>query len=134
MSLLKRSLRALWRALAPIRRPIVRKAEARLGAFLEATVRPLVAEELERRVHPSLDATAAVVRENIGRTEDVVQFLRRSAQENTLLLDSLVRELIRVQLQLEALQQHVHDRGPGDPADPFATLDDATAGEQLMIG
>jgi hypothetical protein len=125
-SLIKRSLRAAWRALAPLRRPIARRVEARLAAFLEATVRPMVVEEIERRVRPSLDATRSVVRENFGRTDDVVQFLRRSAQEDTLLLDSLVRELTRLQLQVEALRQIVDDR------DAMSDGDSAT--ERLMIG
>jgi transposase len=125
-SMIKRMLRAAWKGLAPLRRPIARRVEARLAAFLEATVRPMVVEELERRVRPPLDATTSVVRENIGRTEDVVQFLRRSAQEDTMLLDSLVRELTRVQIQIEALRQIVDDRA--------ATLDGDSAAERLMIG
>jgi hypothetical protein len=109
-SLIQRSLRSAWRALGPLRRPIARRVEARVAAFLEATVRPMIVEELDRRVRPSLDATTSVVRENIARTGDVVQFLRRSAQEDTLLLDSLVRELTRLQVQLEAIRQAVDER------------------------
>jgi hypothetical protein len=135
-SFLKRSLRALWRALAPLHRPLLRKLDGRFTGLVEATVRPLVVAELERRIHPALDATTAVVRDHIDRNEDAVQFLRRTAQENTLLLDSLVRELVRVQMQLEALDGSVADRSSRDdvdPADPFAPIRETTA-ERLMIG
>jgi hypothetical protein len=141
-SALKRSLRPLGRRLKSLIRPLIRKIDGRFTGLVEATVLPLVVAELELRVRPALEATTEVVRENIDRTEDVVQFLRRSAQENTLLLDSLVRELVRVQMQLETLQQIVADQGPDpsgrlhrdDPADCYEPIRDATSAERLMIG
>jgi hypothetical protein len=136
-SLLKRSLRALWRSLAPVHRPLLRKLDGRFSRLVEAAVRPLVVGEFERRIHPALDATTAVVREHVDRNEDAVEFLRRTAQENTLLLDSLVRELVRVQMQLEALDESVADRSSRDdvdPADPFAPIRETTPAERLMIG
>lgn len=138
-TLLKRSLRALGRALKPILRPLVRKVDGRFSALVEATVRPLVVAELERRVRPALEATESTVRESIDRTEEVMQYLRRTAQENTLLLDSLVRELVRVQVQLEALEQLVPDDASDranrhDARDPFAPLEEISAGDRLMIG
>jgi hypothetical protein len=142
-SSMKRLLRALGRRLKSLLRPLIRKVDGRFTGLVEATVRPLVVAELELRVRPALDATTEVVRENIDRTQDVVQFLRRSAQENTLLLDSLVRELVRVQMQLETLQDLVADQGPdpssldeheNDPAAPYAPTRMATSSERLMIG
>jgi hypothetical protein len=102
-------------------RPLVLKLEGRITRLLEAAVRPVVADELQRAIRPALDATRADVRDSCSRTEDVVAYLRRSAQENTLLLDSLVREIVRVQSQLE-------------PREPDAGLEVEPAPERLMIG
>jgi hypothetical protein len=110
-SLLKRAIR-----------PLVLKIEARVSRLIESTVRPLVVAEIERTIRPTLDATRAEVRGSCERTEDVVAYLRRAAQENTLLLDGLTRELVRVQMQLESLE-------------PVAPLEDEESGaERLMIG
>jgi hypothetical protein len=137
-SSLKRLLRALGRRLKSLLRPLIRKLDGRFCGLVEATVRPLVVAELELRVRPALESTTEVVRENTDRTVEVVQFLRRSAQENTLLLDSLVRELVRVQMQLETLQDLVADRVPGpyegDPAGLRDPSRDPTSAERLMIG
>ena len=131
-SLVKRSLRAIWRTLSPLHGPLLRKIDNRIIVLVEATVRPLVVAELEQRVRPGLDATTSVVRENIDRTGDVVDFLRRSAQENTLLLDSLVRELIRVQMQLETLREQVQDND--DDRGDHARIRETSPAERLMIG
>lgn len=139
-SLLDRVLRACGSMLKTLARPLVRKVDGRIGRLIEETVRPMIAEERERHVRPALDATAATVRENMARTGDVLEYLRRTAQEDTLLLDSLVRELIRVQGHLESLRQVVEDqdRLPGrssrqDDGDRFATIEAESAG-RLMIG
>ena len=89
-SLLKRALR-----------PLVLKIEGRMSRLIEAAVRPVVAAELERAIRPALDTTRAEVRDSCNRTEDILAYLQRSAQEDTLLLDSLVRELVRVHARLE---------------------------------
>jgi hypothetical protein len=142
-SSLKRLLRLLRRGLKSVLRPLARKIDGRFIGLVEAAVRPLVVAELELRVRPALEATTEVVRENFDRTGDVVQYLHRSAQENTLLLDSLVRELVRVQMQLEALRQSIDDRGldpsgrfdpEDDPADCHRPRRDVMSAERLMIG
>ena len=109
-SLLKRALR-----------PLVLKIEGRLTRLLEAAVQPVVAAELDRAIRPAIDATRAEVRDSCDRTEDTVAYLRRAAQENTFLLDSLVRELVRLQTQLETLE-------------PDARLEEQAGTERLMIG
>jgi uncharacterized protein YeeX (DUF496 family) len=130
---LKRTARTLWRKLGPIHRPLLRKAGGWIGGIVEGTVTTV----LERRVRPALDSTTAAVRDNIDRTDDVLQYLRRSAQENTLLLDSLVRELIRVQMQIETLETLVADLGADGSGrtDLYATIsDEDSPAERLMIG
>ena len=44
------------------------------------------------------------MRDSCNRTEDVVAYLRQASQENTLLLDSLLRELVRMQMQIETFE------------------------------
>jgi hypothetical protein len=84
-------------------KPLVQKIEGRLGRTVEAAVRTMLAAELERAIQPSLEATVAAVHSSCDRTEEIVAYLRRSSQENTLLLDSLVRELVRLQMQVDEL-------------------------------
>jgi hypothetical protein len=92
-SLLKRLLRPLWR-----------KIDGRICRKIEAILQPLIAAELERAIQPAIDAARADVHDNCTRADELIASLRRSAQENTLLLDSLVRELVRLQMQVEALE------------------------------
>ena len=70
--LVKRVLKMLWKATSPLRRPILRKAEA----FLTRCLRP---------------------------TEALL------AHETNVLMDHVVRELVRLQRQVEGLQQAVED-------------------------
>jgi hypothetical protein len=85
-------------------RPLVHKVEGRIRWLVEQTLQPLIAAELERAFQPTLDAARADVHESCDRAQELIEYLRRSAQENTLLLDSLVRELVRLQMQVEALE------------------------------
>lgn len=124
---LKHAGRALWRGLAPVRRPLARKLDAWIGGVVETRVRALIVEE-HGRLRPALDATTATVREHIDRNEDTVGYLRRTSRENTLLLDSLVRELVRMQAQLESIRRDVEDLAP-DGADGANS-----SAERLMIG
>ena len=131
-SFVKRSARSLWRALGPLHRPILRKIDGRFTRLVEETVRPIVVSELERRIHPALDATMTAVCEHIRKNEAAVDYLRRTAQENTLLLDSLVRELVRVQMRLEALDQRMAETSTDGGSS--ATGQEPMAAECVMIG
>ena len=102
-------------------RPLVQKLEGRLSRLIKAAVLPVIAAELDRPIRPALDTTRAEVRDSCDRTEDFIAYLRRATQENTLLLDSLVRELVRVQTRLETLE-------------PAELLEEEPATERLMIG
>lgn len=97
---MKRILKAIarrgWAFLSPIRRPFARKVSALLTRSASMALR--------EEVHPRLDAAV--------RQSDEIrrQFLRdreegvRSAAETALLLDGLMREVTRLQDQVEALQ------------------------------
>jgi hypothetical protein len=124
-------------AIRQLLRPLVRKFGGWVSRFVASTVCPLIVAEFERRVCPALDTTTSAVRENIDRTEAVVAHLQRTVQENTLLLDSLVRELVRVQMNLENLEQLIAEESrcavPSD-RDLDADSEDALSAERLMIG
>jgi hypothetical protein len=84
--LIKRPLKAIWRWTAPARRPFVRKAEAFLArAYAQA---PIPAPH----VHLTCNC--------------------RVTEETSLLMDYMVRELVRLQTQVERLQEAVDDLSP----------------------
>jgi hypothetical protein len=115
----------LARRIRGLLRPLVHRIDGRFCGLVAATVRPLLVAELERVVTPALDATRADVSASVARTEDVLAYLRQSAQENTLLLDSLVRELVRLQLRVATLEAMIDGREESE---------EETAAERLMIG
>ncbi len=103
-----------------MRRPVGEKIDRRLTALIEATV----TAELERRVRPALEATATAVNTQIERTDELHGRLHASSQEHSFMLDSLVRELVRLQAQLEVLSHEVLDHDH----------DHAAEEERLLIG
>ncbi len=82
--LMKRVLRAIWRLTAPVRRPIVQKTEAMLR---RCCVQP--------PAHPPH-----------------VHLVCKVSEETGLLMDHMVRELVRLQSQIERLQHAVEDLTP----------------------
>lgn len=82
--LMKQILRAIWRLTAPVRRPIVRKIEAMLR---RCCVQP--------PAHPAQ-----------------VHLVCKVSEEAGLLMDHMVRELVRLQSQVERLQHAVEDLTP----------------------
>jgi hypothetical protein len=85
-------------------RKLYHKLDGRIARRIEETLRPLIAAELERSIQPAINAARAEVHDSCTRADELIESLRRSSQENTLLLDSLVRELVRLQMQVEALE------------------------------
>lgn len=86
---IKRVLAAAWRATSPVRRPLVRR--------LNLSIETILIQALRAHVTPSLD-----------RVEGAV---KASAEEADLVLNNLIRELDRLQWQVELLQQGARDRG-----------------------
>jgi hypothetical protein len=86
-NMLKKVLRAMWRATSPIRRPLQRKFETylagMLGQLIEAQM-PAITNRLQAAVGAS-------------------------AYDSNLVLNSLVREIARLQMQVEILQQYAED-------------------------
>lgn len=84
--LIKRPLKAIWRWTHPVRRPFVRKAEALLArSFAHAPVP-------QPHVHVACNC--------------------RVNEETGVLMDFMVREMVRLQDQIERLQQAVEDLAP----------------------
>lgn len=100
---LKTVARSGWRLTGPIRRPIGRKVDAKLSRVVATTVDSVVREHIQTQLHPRLDA----LEQNVwhGRGE-----VNAHATETNLTLDSLVREIGRLQMQVEVLQQMLSER------------------------
>lgn len=81
--LLKSILKGAWGKTAVVRRPIVRRLDAHVERVLDRSVRTPVIEAVQASTHAT----------------QVLAF------DMNLVLNSVVRELARLQLQVEALQQ-----------------------------
>lgn len=93
--LLKRVARKAWNLTAPVRRPIVRKVHQGLTQVLQVAV----TDPIQNRLN-GLEAGV-----NLARHEVQVQ-----GEETNLNLDSLVREVARLQWQIEAMQIAMAER------------------------
>ncbi len=98
-AILKSLARSLWGLTGPVRRPLARKFEATLDRVLRLAVR----EEIQAQVHPRFDGVEHGV--NLARGEVSGQGI-----ETNLSLDSLVREIGRLQMQVETLQRELAAR------------------------
>lgn len=92
---LKRLGRAGWSLTGPVRRPLVRKVHQGLTQVLQVAV----ADPLHARIN-GIEAGL-----NLARHEVNVQ-----GEETNLNLDSLVREIARLQYQVESLQSALAER------------------------
>jgi len=103
--LFKRFLKAIWRATAPLRRPVMRKIDNHVDRLfsraLDANVLP-VALDVRKQLEQLLPATLDV-RRHLENT------IIEHTYETNLALNSLVREMIRLQMQVEVLQQSIDD-------------------------
>jgi hypothetical protein len=106
-------------------RKLYHKIDGRISRRIEDILRPLIAAELERAIQPAIEAARADVHDSCTRADELIAHLRRSAQENTILLDSLVRELVRLQMQIE---------GPETSRQDPPAFEEESAGERVMVG
>lgn len=98
--------RSCWRATGPVRRPIAGKFRGMIAGMLTQALQ----EQVAGPVLPRLDELREAARNhelglNLARHEVEVQGV-----ETNLALDSLVREVARLQLMIEALQQSIEER------------------------
>jgi hypothetical protein len=129
-AIVKRLLRAAWRRLAPVRQPILRKYDKHLLALLapqiETSVKLAIGEMLEERVSAPLRDVSRGAAENLERIGAFCEASTRAGHETDLVLNSLVREVVRLQMQVEYLQQLVS---------PPETLDRSSpAVERVLVG
>ena len=105
--LLKKVLRSAWRATAPARRPIARKVHAYLVRANVAALAEAEAVNVHDRILPPL----------YWGFEASIEATHRAAAslsaDTSLVLNSVVRELARLQMQVEILQQVVEEGGRG---------------------
>src|SRR5438093_851221 len=94
--LLKAILRAVWRLTTPIRRPVVRKLDGHVVALLVQAIRGPILERLDA----------------VPWHEDGLPPSSRPEprlQEMSLAINGLIREVVRLQMQVEVLQQSIDD-------------------------
>jgi hypothetical protein len=100
-SLIRSIARFGWRCLAPLRRPLVRKLNRQVSIIVAAEV----AVAIDQRIAPLF----ARVNEQI---DTLIHLTDHSRRETDLMLNSLLRELVRVQMQIDAQRtwESEHDR------------------------
>ncbi len=103
--MLKSIAKAGWAGIGPVRRPLIRK--------FHRTVVDEIGRRLAQYVHTALPPASATL------------------QEIDLVLDSMVRELTRLQAQVEVLQQALDEQSAAMPVVRLGTInesdDDATS-------
>jgi hypothetical protein len=96
--LLKTPLRLLWRLTAVLRRPLVRKLDRKLIRLCREELAPALAvQSLELRAENDR------LYETLRHIQAQLQGQQHVLGEMSLALDSLIRELVRLQMQVEAL-------------------------------
>ena len=101
--LIIRAVRPFWKMSAVIRRPIARRLDSRLNHMIAVAIR----SQLLPTIQESLDSSSRT----LERVERSVGAASRSAEvmaaDIDLMLESVVREVSRLQVQVESLQDLV---------------------------
>ncbi len=101
----KAILRAAWRATGPIRRPLLRKAHALMvQASAEALARSPLAAEIRTDAAASRDQFLPPIHRHI---EQAAETARSTSADLDLVLNGMIREVARLQMQVEALQETI---------------------------
>lgn len=114
-------LKALWRVTTPLRLPLARKFDAHIDTILTRTIRAHVSPALGapvlgavELVHQAVTVTHHAVH---ATHQDVQHTARLQAGDVNLVLNSLIREVARLQMQVEILQQRNRETPPGGHGD-----------------
>ena len=98
--LVKRAVMPIWRLTAPLRRPLMRRLDSRLNRMISASI--------EANLMPTIQHSLASTTHAIERLERSLDSSSHSAQamagDVDLMLGSVVREIARIQIRLDALQ------------------------------
>ncbi len=110
--LVKVAVKPFWKLSSPVRRPIARKLDARLNH--------MVAVALQTQLMPQLRGSLDASEQSLGRLEASIGHANHSAQalatEMDLMVGSLIREVARLQAQVDTLQdlvEHAVSSGRG---------------------
>jgi hypothetical protein len=103
--MIKQGLKPFWKLTSPIRTPISNRLDARMQARIDQAVRT----HMLPMVQASLDGTAST----LARLETSIENANRSAgllvTDIDLMLSSVVREMARLQMQVDAMQELLED-------------------------
>ncbi len=102
---IKAPAKAIWNATSSIRRPI----RARVDRFLHASI---VVPVVQGTTGPDRISNLELHAQAVTQRVELIQ------HDLNLTLNDLVREVTRLQIQLEAIQEHLEAISP--PADPIA--------------
>lgn len=108
-ALAKAAVRPFWWLTGPVRRPLVRRFEERIARVVEAVVQAHKQEVHVTVEPPDLSRVEAMVGELAAALGMARQIAEHHAEEANLLMDGLVREVARLQLQLEGLAELVDE-------------------------
>lgn len=129
-SILNNLLRAIWRGLAPIRRPFVRKFDEHINRV----VNQALSAELDARLVPTLGAALETTTRTVDRLDSLIEQTARASRGTDSALGKLLDELVRLRRQVDLLQQIVQPSDCDIPAEtaplngvPFEEPDEATA-------
>ena len=99
--LIKRAIKPFWRMTAPLRRPIVRKIDAKVHA--------IVANSIRMEVLPTIEASLASSTRVLERLEGSIGAANHTAHtmacDMDLMLGSVIREVARLQAQVDAMDE-----------------------------
>ena len=95
--------RALWRGLAPIHRPLIRRWDGHVNRLIDERL----SAELEARLVPTLTAALETTAQTVNRLDSLIAHTNRATQETDQALKALLDEVIRLREQVEALHQLV---------------------------
>jgi hypothetical protein len=101
--LIKRILKPIWRMTAPIRRPVMRKMDGKIHSMVACSIRA--------EVLPTIEASLAASARVLERLEASVGVANHTAQtmacDMDLMLGSVIREVARLQAQVDAIDEFV---------------------------
>jgi hypothetical protein len=114
-SALKSAARRIWRLTAPVRRPVVRKFDERLNRLVSAALqahRPVLQLQV---APPDLSQIESAIHDMAASLRMARQVSEHHASEANLLMDNLLREVVRLQMQVEALSEQVDELRSAGP-------------------
>lgn len=93
----------LWRLAAPLHRPLLRRFDNYLSSRLARELACWLAQPLRELSSQTTTAHA----QHLEHVRDLNQTLRDAFTDQSLFAESIVRELVRLQMQVESLQHAV---------------------------